>query len=145
MENTNGVVVGLCYDDKRKIFWAKAKYEQEKEDDNEDEDDDNGMKVVVETFPVSDEWVFDNYGQDVAAKLIDRSLHRSFMEFPWTTEKEMGTFMLETKKIVRVRFIPAPNKQSNKLGNEEGVWQGLQDNGEVATVREDALVEQFGE
>jgi hypothetical protein len=52
--------------------------------------------------------------------------------------------MLETKKIVRVRFIP-PNKQSNKLGNEEGVWQGLQDNGEVATVREDTLLEQFGQ
>jgi hypothetical protein len=50
MENTDGVVVGLCYDEKRKIFLAKAQDKQKKEDEA-----DNEMKVVEETFPVSDE------------------------------------------------------------------------------------------
>ena len=51
-------------------------------------------------------------------------------------EGTTGSFLLDNKTIVRVRYLP-PTKSP-------GTWQGLQEDGQVVKLQEDALIDQFG-
>ena len=63
--STVGVVKALRYDMKEKEFVAKIEYQKKK-----------STISVHETIFVTDDWVIDTYGKDIARKLMDRAEHQ---------------------------------------------------------------------
>jgi hypothetical protein len=62
--STDGVVRALRYIMKEKGFAAKIEYQKKK-----------STILVCETMSVTDDWVIDTYGKDIARKLMDRAEH----------------------------------------------------------------------
>jgi uncharacterized protein YhdP len=58
--STDGVVKALRYDVKEKGFMAKIEYQKKK-----------STISIRETISVTDDWVIDTYGKDIASKLMD--------------------------------------------------------------------------
>jgi hypothetical protein len=65
----DGVVKALQYDIKEKGFVAKIEYQKKK-----------STILVHETIFVTDDWVIDTYGKDIASKLMDCAEHQEFIE-----------------------------------------------------------------
>jgi hypothetical protein len=65
--STDGVVRALQYDMKEKGSAAKIEYQKKK-----------STLLVCEPMSVTDDWVIDNYGKDIARKLMDRAEHQEF-------------------------------------------------------------------
>ena len=92
-ESTDGVVVGLRYDQEDSCFLAVTQYK-------------TGWgkgDVEMETMRVADDWVLDNYGNEVAAKLMDREAMTRFMQFLPTKDGILASFVVDNKKNCRVR------------------------------------------
>jgi hypothetical protein len=67
--STDGVVKALQYNVKEKGFMAKIEYQKKK-----------STVSVCDTMSVTDDWVIDTCGKDIARKLMDRAEHQEFME-----------------------------------------------------------------
>jgi hypothetical protein len=106
-ESTDGVVVGLWYDQKKKKFVAKMCYLHGPKSDD----------IHEEIFDVSDEWVFDNYGSELASKLINQEEGNQFSDLPEASNGTLGSFLVDNKKIWKVRFLPQVGK--TKVDGEE--------------------------
>ena len=144
-ESAKGVVVGLRYDENNHKFIAKARYIDERKDNC----------VVEETFDVTDDWVFENYGPNVSSKLMKRAQNKLFSELPVTTNGTLGDFMVDRQKILKVRFLP-PTQRTRGGGDRNrdlvtkvtrllpARWQGLREDGQVVLLREEDLRTQFG-
>jgi hypothetical protein len=140
-ESTDGVVVGLRYDgDARKgKFIAKTKYQ-------------DGSEIKTEVFEVADDWVFDNYGWEVASKLMTRAQDNLFMDVPETTNGSLGCLLLDTKKIWKVRYFPEGQRTVIPATKDKEAWtqaiperwHGQLENGEIVSVREEDLLRQLG-
>ena len=140
-ESTDGVVVGLRYDGdaKKGKFFAKTKYQE-------------GNDIVTESFHVADDWVFANYGHEVASKLMSRAKDLLFVDLPLTTNGNLGNLVVDTKKIWKVRFFPKGERTlvhetvENDAITEEipERWQGKLQDGTIVPVREEDVLQQFG-
>jgi hypothetical protein len=139
LESTPSVVVAFRYDSTRKSFHAKTQYQ-------------NGPSkndIRTQTMEVADDWVFDNYGKGVAAKLIDRAEEDEFVPVPSDSNNTLKDVLLDRKKIVRVRFRPAKSatlsgKQKHKLVSH-AQWETKLEDNTLIVADEKHLVEQFGE
>ena len=136
--STDGVVNGLRYDAVDKKFVAKLHY-RGKED-----------VVKEETMAVSDDWVFDTYGIELANKLIDHAENNGFVR-PVDEDGKLVILPMMTQTVTRVKYIP---QKISTTENERGlkqkevyakaVWKGLQDDGTVCTLTEKTVTQAFG-
>jgi hypothetical protein len=136
--STDGVVKGLRYDAVDKKFVAKLHYQE------------RGNVVKEETMTVSDDWVFDTYGIEVANRLIDHAENNGFA-IPVDEHGKLVVIPMTNHLINRVKYIP---QKVTTTENERGVqrtkiyakavWKGLQDDGTVCTLTENTVTESFG-
>jgi hypothetical protein len=88
--STDGVVRALQYNMKEKGFVAKIEYQKKK-----------SMVLVCETMSVTDDWVIDTYGKDIARKLMDRAEHQEFIK-PLNEGAVFARVKLDQRNICRV-------------------------------------------
>jgi len=139
LESTPSVVVALRYDSERKCFYAKTQYQNGRSEDD----------IKTQTLEVADDWVFDNYGKGLAAKLIDRAESEEFVPVPSDSNEPLAEVMLDQKRIVRVKYRPAKSASIKaKKGDRKQVMHAISEtqlhDGSVISAEEKALVEQFG-
>jgi hypothetical protein len=84
--STDGVVKALRYNTAKKQFVAKVHYQK-------------GTKELKEHIPVSDDWVIDTYGKEIASKLIDRDEHQEFIK-PVNDDGMLTVVKLDERKII---------------------------------------------
>ena len=137
--STDGVVKALRYDKQVKQFVAKVHYKK-------------GNDIKKEHITVSDDWVFDTYGKDIANKLMDRGEHSEFIK-PVNEDGRPIVLKLDQRKIQRVKYYPAKfihkmDDQGKDQRTEEvyakGTWSGQLDDGTVTPVPENLVTAQFG-
>jgi hypothetical protein len=138
--STDGLVCGLRYKGLEKRFVAQVKYTKEKK------------LTTIEMF-VTDDWVIDTYGKDLANKLIDREKHCEYIQ----PLREDGTFAkvkVDDRTIMRVKYYPPKYKhKTDKDGSNErvtdeiyaeGVWKARLEDGTVTSISEAFVMEEFG-
>jgi hypothetical protein len=139
MLSTDGVVKALRYRAKDKQFVAQVHYKE-------------GTRLVEEKITVSDDWVIDTYGKELAKKLIDHEENNEFI-MPVTADGRLATIHVDERKITRVKYIPPKYvHETDARGNDqvttdactEGVWKGLLEDGTSLTIAEDMVRQQFG-
>jgi hypothetical protein len=136
---TDGVVNALRYSRTANHFVARFRYK-------------NGGQCIEQQLSVTDDWVMDTYGKEIAKKLIDREDHDGFM----TTKTQDGVLTgipLDKRKITRVKYYPPSffHKTSktgcDKVTDEvcaKEMWRGMLSDGTVHNITEEAVIEQFG-
>jgi hypothetical protein len=92
MLSTDGVVKALWSRAKDKQFVAHVHYKK-------------GTRLLEETLTISDDWVIDMYGKELAKKLIDRDENNQFI-MPITEDGRVATITVDDLKITRVKYIP---------------------------------------
>jgi hypothetical protein len=136
--STDGVVKALRYRAKDKQFVARVHYKE-------------WSNVVEEHLNVSDDWVIDMYGKDIAKKLIDCEENKDFIT-PLTEDGMLATLKVDKCKIIRVKYYPPKYAHIYDNGKDEvtdeihteAVWKGLMDDGQSVSIREDVIRAQFG-
>jgi hypothetical protein len=89
----DGVVKGLRYSMMDKKFVAQYHYLQKV-----------GM-IKEGIMTVTDDWVFDTYGKEIAQMIIDRGQHREFIT-PLDAKGQLVMVPFEDQKITRVKYVP---------------------------------------
>ena len=139
MLSTDGVVKALRYRAKDKQFVAQVHYKK-------------GTRLLEEKLTVSDDWVIDMYGKELANKLIDRDENNQFIT-PITEDGRLATITVDERKITRVKYIPpAYAHETDARGNDhvttdactKGAWKGLLEDGTSLTIAEDIVRGEFG-
>jgi hypothetical protein len=111
-----------------------------------------GTRLLEEKLTVSDDWVIDMYGKELAKKLIDHDENNQFI-MPITEDGRLATITVDERKITRVKYIPPKYvHETDARGNDhvttdactKGVWKGLLEDGTSLTIAEDMVREQFG-
>ena len=93
-----------------------------------------GKEVQEQEFVVDEDWVYNTYGKDIAAKLVDCEEYNAFMT---VTMKEggNGSFIVNDRKIVRVHY----NEDLN-------IWVGLLEDGVTfEELKQSDVEQQLGE
>ena len=136
-----GVVKALRYDVKEKEFVAKIEYHKKK-----------STISVSDRMSVTDDWVIDTYGKDIARKLMDRAEHEEFIE-PLNEDGVFARVKLDQRNICRVKYCPekyvheTDDKGVEYVTNEvhvKAMWKGLLDDGTITLLNE-GVVSQFGQ
>jgi hypothetical protein len=139
MLSTDGVVKALRYRAKDKQFVAQVHYKQ-------------GTRLLEEKLAVSDDWVIDMYGKELAKKLIDCDENDQFI-MPITEDGRVAMITIDDRKITRVKYIPpAYFHETDARGNDnvttdtctKGAWKGLLEDGTSLTIMEDIVRGEFG-
>ena len=101
---------------------------------------------------VTDDWVIDTYGKDIAGKLMDRAEHQEFIE-PLNEDGVFASIKLDQRNICRVKYFP---EKYVHMTNDKGIehvteevcvktmWKGLLDDGTITDLNE-GVVSQFGQ
>jgi hypothetical protein len=123
-----------------KKFFAEVKYTKEEK-----------LKTI-EMF-VTDDWVIDTYGKDLAKKLIDREEHCEYIQ-PLREDGKFAKVKVDDRTIIRVKYYPTKykHKTDEDGSNEhvtdeiyaEGVWKARLEDGTVTSISEAFVSEQFG-
>ena len=112
-----------------------------------------GNDVKKEHITVSDDWVFDTYGKDIANKLMDREEHDLFIKPPVNEDGRPIVLKLDQRKIQRVKYYPAKyihktddqgKDQTTEDVYAKGTWSGQLDDGTVMPVAKELVTSQFG-
>jgi len=140
LHSTDGVVKALRYNTKKKEFVARVNYML-------------GDKEKEEEMTLSDDWVIDTYGKELAQKLIDCDEHGEFL-MPKTEEGVVAKFPVDNRKIVRVKYVPATYVHSQDERNKKEIvtnelhskacFKGMLEDGCVVTLPEELVTEFFG-
>jgi hypothetical protein len=129
LRNTDAVVTGIRYNKWTitKFFSVRGRFCVNGEADND------GVKV--DSFKVKEDWVIDTFGTDLAKELKDLADQgdKRFHQNPVSLEGSLATFMVDHKKILKVK----QDSESN--------WHGVDEDGNVVELTRDAVKEQFGE
>jgi hypothetical protein len=137
--STDGVVKALRYNAKEKEFVASVHYKK-------------GSIVKAHEIKVTDDWVIDTYGTNIAHRLIDRDEHQEFMQ-PLDKDGNIVVLKLDDRIITRVKYLPAKyahykDKQGNDVVSDQicaqSTWKGLLEDGTMLTLREEVVLQQFG-
>lgn len=99
----DGVVNGLRYKAKDKAFVARVQYTK-------------SARLVRDEMIVTDDWVIDTYGKDLAKKLMHREENDEFIE-PLTEAGMLATVKIDQRGIKGVKYYP--EKFTHKT-DEEG-------------------------
>ena len=122
----------LHYNAAKKQFVAKVHYQK-------------GTKELKEHIPVSDDWVIDTYGKEIASKLIDREEHQEFLK-PVNDDGMLTVVKLDERKIIRVKYLPPKfmHKYDKTRGDHitdqvyaKGIWRGQLEDGTVMPIPEE--------
>jgi hypothetical protein len=92
MLTTDGIVHALSYNPKEKIFVAKVRYTK-------------GEDVKNETMNVTDDWVLDTYGKNIANKVIHCTENESFIT-SLNQNGELATVKVDDRRICGLRYHP---------------------------------------
>jgi hypothetical protein len=101
---------------------------------------------------VTDDWVIDTYGKDLANKLIDHEEHEDFIK-PVDEDGMIAMLKLDDRNITRVKYHPPKYLHKNdERGNDQvtneicanGIWKGLLEDGTVLPIPEEVVTGQFG-
>jgi hypothetical protein len=101
---------------------------------------------------ISDDWVIDMYGKELAKKLIDCDNNDQFI-MPITEDRRLAMITVDERKITRVKYIPpAYVHETDARANNcvttdactKGAWKGLMEDGTSLTIMEDIVRGQFG-
>jgi hypothetical protein len=139
MLSMDGVVKALPYRAKDKQFVAQVHYKK-------------GTRLLEEKLTISDDWVIDMYGKELAKKLIDHDKNDQFI-MPITEDGRPATITVDECMITRVKYIPpAYVHKTDARGNDcvttdactKGAWKGLLEDGTSLTIMEDIVRGQFG-
>ena len=137
--STDGVVHGLRYDAKDKVFVAKVRYMN------------NDKKAVQENIHVTDDWVFDTFGKDIASKLMDRGENEEFVQ-PLDEKGALASVKVDQRRICGLRYHPAKYKHIYEEDGTEVVtkdvlvpakWKAKLDDDSIVVVNEETVT-QFG-
>jgi hypothetical protein len=129
----------LQYDVKEKGFMAKIEYHKKK-----------STISVCETMSVTDDWVIDTYGKDIARKLLDHAEHQEFIE-PLNQDGMFARVKLDQRNICRVKYCPekyvhvADDKGIEHVTDEvrvKAVWKGLLNDGTITNLNK-GVISQF--
>jgi hypothetical protein len=117
--SNDGIVTALRYNPQKHQFIARLKYPK------------NGTDMEEDMYVDSD-WVVDEYGHEVMAKLIDRGSNKEFvLAFPNTKKGKLAIIHLDDKQTVkRVKY-------------NNGQWLGMLDNEKVVNLEEGFMKENF--
>jgi hypothetical protein len=139
--STDGAVKALQSNIKEKGFVAKIEYQQKK-----------STISICETINVTNDWVIDTYGKDIARKLMNPVEHHEFIE-PLNQDGVFERVKFDQRNICRVKYCPekyvhvTDDKGIEYVTNEvcvKGVWKGLLDDGAISNLNE-GVVTQFGQ
>ena len=137
--STDGVVKALHYKAKEKEFVVAVHYRK-------------GTMVKAHQMTVTDDWVIDTYGKEIANKLIDREEHQQFIQ-PLDKDGKLVMLKLDDRIITRVKYLPTKYLHyKDGQGNDhvtnkvcaKGIWKGLLEDGTVLPLREEVVTGQFG-
>jgi hypothetical protein len=101
---------------------------------------------------VTDDWVIDTYGKDIARKLMDCAEHQEFIE-ALNQDGVFARVKLDQRNICRVKYCPekyvhvTDDKGIEHVTDEvhvKAMWKGLLDNGTITDLNE-GVVSQFGQ
>jgi hypothetical protein len=140
MLSTDGIINGLRYKGLEKRFVALVSYTKD-------------TKVRRLEMAVTDDWVMDTYGKDLAKKLIDREEHREYIQ-PLREDGKIPKVKVDERSITREKYYsPKYKHKTDKDGQNEhvtnkifadGVWKALLDDGKVTSISEAFVMELFG-
>ena len=137
--STDGVVKALRYKAKDKQFVAAVHYKK-------------GTMVKEQEMTVTDNWVIDTYGKELANKLIDHEEHQEFIK-PVDEDGMLAMLKLDDCIITRVKYHPPKYlHKKDERGNDhvtnevhaKGIWKGLLEDGTVLPLQEEVVTGQFG-
>jgi hypothetical protein len=132
------VVKALRYKAKDKQFVAKVHYKK-------------GTQVMEEQIEVSNDWLIDTYGKELANKLIDCEEHQEFIK-PVNEDGMLTILKLDDRKIARVKYYPPKfiHRMDDQGGDHvtqevyaKGIWKGQLEDGTVMPVQEESVTAQF--
>jgi hypothetical protein len=140
--STDGVVNALRYDIKEKQFTAQIRYRKKK-----------STTIIEEKIKVTNDWVIDTYGKEVAKKIMDRAEHDDFIP-PLNQDGFMVQVKLDERTICRVKYCPPKythvtdkKKKIEYVTDQVHVkemWKGQLEDGTVIDLNEWVL-SQFGD
>ena len=139
MLSTDGVVKSLRYTKEHNGFVAKCHYKK-------------GHKVIEQSMSVTDAWVIDTYGKELANKLIDREDHDGFIK-ALKPDGVLAVIPLDERNITRVKyhsptfFHTESNTGCDQVTNQvcaKGMWKGQLADGSVKGIAEEVVLAQFG-
>jgi hypothetical protein len=108
--------------------------------------------VIEQNMTVTDDWVIDTYGKEIAKKLMDRAEHQEFIK----AVNEDGTLTvlrLDQRKITRLKYHPPTFvHKTDDWGQDHvtdevyanAIWKGLLEDDTVMPLQEDFVRENFG-
>jgi hypothetical protein len=145
--STDGVVHALYYNAKDKVFVAKVHYKKVDKVSKKE-------AVVREHINVTDWWVIDTFGKDLAKKLIDRGENKEFLK-PLNEHGVLATVKVDERNICGLKYHPPKftHKREKKTGRDLGrteqvrvpeMWKAKLDNGKIIDVGSE-VVTQFGQ
>jgi hypothetical protein len=126
---------------KEKGFVAKIEYQKKK-----------STISIRETIFVTDDWVINTYGKDIARKLMDHVEHQEFIE-ALNQDGVFARVKLDQRNICRVKYCPekyvhvTDDKGIEHVTDEvhvKAMWKGLLDDGTITDLNEGVL-SQFGQ
>jgi len=71
---------------------------------------------------LTDDWVFDTFGKDIASKLIDRGENEEFVQ-PLNENGALATVMVDQRRICGLRYEPAKYKHVYEQDGTEHVTE----------------------
>jgi hypothetical protein len=111
-----------------------------------------GHKLIEQQMLVTDDWVIDTYGKELAKKIIDREEHDGFIKTV-KADGVLAVIPLDPRPITRVKYHPPSffHKESKNGGDEltkeicaRERWEGLLGDGSVRVINEKDVLAQFG-
>jgi hypothetical protein len=125
------VVKGLRYSDKK--FVAQYHYLEK------------GGTVMEGSMKVTDDWVFDTYGKEIAQRIINQGEHREFIT-PLDAKGQLVMVPFDTQKVTRVKYVPPKTREREDEGGVQqteicakGVWSGLLEDKSFCTLTEETV------
>jgi hypothetical protein len=102
MLSIDGVVKGLQYNE-HKQFVAQLHYLKK------------GNILKKQTMAVTDDWVFDTYGKEIAQRIMDQGKHREFIT-PLDENGNLVMLPMEERNFTRVKYVPQKTTQTEMRG-----------------------------
>jgi hypothetical protein len=139
LQSMDGVVSGLRYKAKDKVFVARVEYMK-------------SARVVKEEIMVTDDWVIDTYGKDLAKKLMHREENDDYVQ-PLTQDGLPATVMIDKRSIKGIKYFPEKymhitDKEGNTTKTDticvQAGWKAKLQDGTCIGVGEQFIEDQFG-
>ena len=136
--STDGVVKAMCYNAKEDKFFARVNFVDTRD------------QVQEYAMHVTNEWVWNTYGETLMKKLMDRAENNEFLLPPTNNEGTLATVKINNDKVVRLKYVPEKIKEikDGKVTMKKVLkakWKAKLDSGQETIVNEEYVSSNFGD